>query len=206
MLCRWYDPQGMHDSDSAALLARARKGSRKALDRLFAECGERLLALIRLRLGPGLRGQLESRDVLQQTFLNAFQHVDRFRGSDRRTLMAWLAGIAENEIRHQAAFQRRQKRDARRAVPLDEEVVRLEAQIRSTSSRLVLYDRWRRLEAALESLPEASREIIVLRRLQELSFPEIGERLGKTADACRMQFARAMAALTLKLRETQETP
>lgn len=196
----------MHDSDSSALLARARQGSREALDRLFADCGGRLLALIRLRLGPGLRATLESRDVLQQTFLNAFQHVDQFRGSDRGALMAWLGGIAENEIRHQAAFQGRRKRDARRAAPLDEEVARLEAPVRSASSRLVLDERRRRLETALERLPEAFREVIVLRRLQELSYPEIAERLGKSADACRMQFARAMAALTLEMREEREEP
>jgi RNA polymerase sigma-70 factor (ECF subfamily) len=194
----------MHDSDSSALLARARQGSREALDRLFADCGGRLLALIRLRLGPGLRASLESRDVLQETFLSAFQHVDQFRGSDRGALMAWLVGIAENEIRHQAAFQGRRKRDARRAVPLDEEVARLAAPVCSASSRLVFDERRQRLERALERLPDALREIIVLRRLQELSFPEIAERLGKSADACRMQFARAMAALTLEMREEQE--
>jgi len=33
-----------------------------------------------------------------------------------------------------------------------------------------------------------------------MSFPEIGQRLGKTPDACRMLFARAMAAVTLRMK------
>ena len=58
-----------------------------------------------------------------------------------------------------------------------------------------------RLEAALETLSPAHREIILLRKFEELSFAEIGRRLGKSEDACRMLLARAMTALTLTLAE-----
>ena len=56
-----------------------------------------------------------------------------------------------------------------------------------------------RVEAALETLEEHHREVIVLRKLEELTFAEIGERLGKSEDACRMLFARALTALTSRL-------
>ena len=55
------------------------------------------------------------------------------------------------------------------------------------------------LEAAIDSLSDAHRQIILLRKFEELSFKDIGERLGKSEDACRMLFARAMTALTLTL-------
>jgi DNA-directed RNA polymerase specialized sigma24 family protein len=41
--------------------------------------------------------------------------------------------------------------------------------------------------------------VILLRKYEELSFPDISRRLGKSEDACRMLFARAMTALTLRL-------
>jgi len=41
----------------------------------------------------------------------------------------------------------------------------------------------------------------MLRKFEELSFKEIGERLGKSPDACRMLLARAMTALTLAMEE-----
>jgi DNA-directed RNA polymerase specialized sigma24 family protein len=41
--------------------------------------------------------------------------------------------------------------------------------------------------------------VIVLRSFDELTFGEIGARLGKSADACRMLFRRAMTALTSEL-------
>ena len=59
-----------------------------------------------------------------------------------------------------------------------------------------------RLEKALDTLPETYREIVLLRRLEELRYAEIAERLGKSPDACRMLFARARAALTVKMRGT----
>ena len=63
-------------------------------------------------------------------------------------------------------------------------------------------ERTAQMERALESLPDAQREIIVLRKLEELTFAEIGVQLGKSEDACRVAFARAMAALVLRMKET----
>ena len=72
-------------------------------------------------------------------------------------------------------------------------------------SQAILNEEAERLERALEALPDAQREVIILRKLEELTFPEIAARLGKSEDACRMMFARAMAALTLRLRAARLT-
>jgi RNA polymerase sigma-70 factor (ECF subfamily) len=184
------------------LLRRAREGSREALDTVLGECGERLLAFIRLRLGPTLRGQLESRDILQVTLMHAFQHIDRFEGQSRKTLMAWLVGIAQNAIRDEADYQHRKRRDVSRTLPLDALGDGGAAEVRSEVSRLILKEEAMRLEAALESLDPDHREVILLRKYEELSFEEIGGRLGRSPDACRMLLARAMTALAERVRKT----
>ena len=189
----------MDRTETTALLKEAREGSAEALDDLFARYGARLLSVIRLRLGPSLRGRLESRDILQDCFLKAFERLDQFEGSERASLMGWLARIAENEIRDQAEFHGRQRRDARREVPLDDAPGGLVHRVRSVSSRVALGQQTRHLERALERLEEAHREVIVLRKLQEMSWREVGERMGRTDDASRMLFARAMAALTMEV-------
>jgi len=186
--------------DSSVLLRRAREGSREALDTVLGDCGERLLAFIRLRLGPALRGQLESRDIFQVTLMQAFQHIDQFEGQSRKTLMAWLVGIAQNAIRDEADYQHRQRRDVSRTLPLDEAGDGATAEVRSEVSRLILKEEAMRLETALESLDPDHREVILLRKYEELSFEEIGGRLGRSPDACRMLLARAMTALTDKVR------
>jgi RNA polymerase sigma-70 factor (ECF subfamily) len=192
----------MTRQESVDLLERARQADREALDDLFERAAGKLLALIRLRLGPELRRQVESRDVLQDVMLKACGGIEQLRGDGTTSFMGWLARIAENEIRDLGAFHRRERRDVRRGVALEDHpamAANLVAEVRSATSRLVLAEEASRLERALESLSEEYREVIVLRRYEELSFPEIGERLGKSADASRMLFARAMAALTLKL-------
>jgi RNA polymerase sigma-70 factor (ECF subfamily) len=190
----------MDRAETTALLRGAREGSEEALNRLLEQCAGKLLAVIRLRLGRELRARMESRDILNATLLKAFQRIDQFDRSDGRSLMAWLSRIAENEIRDQADFHHRQRRDAARAVPLDDGLRELADRVRSQTSRLALQEGMRRLESALESLEEAHRDVILMRKLEELSFAEIGRRMGRSPDACRMLLARAMTQLTLKMK------
>ena len=68
------------------------------------------------------------------------------------------------------------------------------------SSRIVLREDVERLQRALLTLDSTQREVIILRRYEELGFQEIGARLDRSPDACRMLLARALTALTLKLR------
>jgi RNA polymerase sigma-70 factor (ECF subfamily) len=185
--------------ETTRLLARARDGSSEALNEVYGRLAGRLLALIRLRLGPELRSQIESRDVLQATLLKSFERIDQFEGSKGVSLMAWLVRIAENEIRDLADYHQRQRRDARRNVPLSGAGKDLAVNVRSLSSQLVIAEDALRLEIGLETLPEHYRQIIVLRKLEELTWAEVAKRLGKSQDACRMLLARAMAALTLAM-------
>lgn len=186
---------------TTAVLGRAQAGSAGALDALYARCAPRLLQLIRLRMGRSLRAKLESRDILQATLLKSFQQIRQLRGADSASLMAWLARIAENEIRDQADFHGRQRRDAAREASLDDEAVQVAARLQSPLSGVIVTEQAERLEAAIEALAPDHREIILLRKFEERPFADIAQRLGRSEDACRMLLARAMAALTIKLSE-----
>jgi RNA polymerase sigma-70 factor (ECF subfamily) len=183
---------------TADLLRRARDGSPEALEQLYSRCAGRLLALIRLRMGRELRSRMESRDILQATLLKSISHLGTLDAQETGSLMAWLARIAENEIRDRVDYQQRQRRDAQREVALDDEEP-MAAPVRSALSQVILDERAQQLEAALETLSPPHRDVILLRHFEELSFKEIGARLGKSEDASRMLFARAMTALTLAL-------
>ena len=98
---------------------RAGVASNAALDRLY-ERARRAALLHPAEDGARLRARLESRDILQATFLKSFQHLDDFEGQDGRSLMAWLMRIAEHEIRDRADFHHRQQRDAAREDRLDD--------------------------------------------------------------------------------------
>jgi RNA polymerase sigma-70 factor, ECF subfamily len=119
--------------------------------------------------------------------------------------MAWLARIAEREVADRVDYEHRQRRDAARETPLDA-TPDLDARVTSVLSRVIRNERAEQLEAAMETLSDAHREIILLRKFEDLSFPEIAVRLGKSEDACRMLFARALTALTIALGRTSAGP
>ncbi len=187
--------------ETAVLLREARAGSAEAVERLYERTAPRLLAFIRLRLGRTLRARLESRDILQATLLRSFERLGQLEADEPAALMAWLMRIAENEIRDRADYFQRQRRDAACEVPLDDALEAAAAAVRSVTSRLVLDEEAARLERAVGELSDAHREIILLRKFEELSFKEIAARQGRSEDACRMLLARAMAALTIRMTE-----
>ena len=172
----------------------------RALDGLYTRYAPRLLSYIRLKIGGTLREKLESRDILQATLLKSYQHLGAFRGADGRALMAWLARIADREIVDRADYHGRQRRAAAAETPLDDRS-EIAARLRSALSQVIVNERTAQLEAAIASLSDAHREVILLRKFEDLSFAEIADRLGKSEDACRMLFARAMTALTLRVTE-----
>jgi len=187
-------------SDTRQLFEQARRGTPADVNAFYARCARKLLPLIRLKLGRTLRREMESRDILQAVLCKSFQRLEQV--DDPAAVMGWLARIAENEIRDQADYHSRQQRDAARRAPLDA-AADVPAPVRQALSLAILNERAAALEAALESLPDASRELIILRKYEELTFPEIAGRLGKSEDACRMAFSRAMAALTIAMGGTR---
>jgi RNA polymerase sigma-70 factor (ECF subfamily) len=186
----------MAADQTTRLFDEARGGTPEALDALYTRAAAKLLPLIRLRMGRALRAEIESRDILQAVMLKSFQKLPDLE--DGRALMAWLSRIAENEIRDRVDHMHRQRRDVARREPLDE-AADVPAPIRRALTQAILTQQSERLEAALEMLSPEQRELIVLRAFEELTFPEIATRVGKSDDACRMAFARAMAALTMQL-------
>jgi RNA polymerase sigma-70 factor (ECF subfamily) len=188
----------MPEPATSDLVRAAAAGDSVALDALYVRVAPRLLTYIRLRMGRSLRARVESRDILQSALLKSFQRFDDFRGHDGRSLVAWLARIAKREVADRVDYEHRQRRDAARETPL-ESSPDLAARVTSVLSRVIRDERAEELEAAMDTLSDAHREIILLRKFEELSFPEIARRLSKSEDACRMLFARALTSLTLAL-------
>lgn len=186
----------MAAAETSQLFEQARSGAPGALDAFYERCARKLLPIIRLRMGRALRSELESRDVLQAVLLKSLPRLEQVQ--EPHAVMAWLARIAENEIRDRADYQHRQRRDAARRTTLDD-AMDVPAPMRQALSQAIENEEMARIEAALESMPAAERDLIVLRKLEELPFAAIAARIGKSEDACRMAFARAMASLTLRL-------
>ena len=148
-----------------------------------------------------LGDEQEAEDVLQETFLSAFQAIGRFEG--RSLLSTWLYRISYN-----ASLMRLRKRERMTTFSLDEPLGDMEANTVQESRLLVdwsavpddqLLTREARseMDRAIAELPETLRSTFVLRDVQGLSGAETAEILGVTVQAVKNRLHRAR----LRLRE-----
>lgn len=172
---------------TAMLVEKAQAGDRVAFDELWARYASRLEASVRARLGQGLKERVEVGDILQETFLRAFQSVRRFRPQREGSFLAWLRRIAEHVILEEAAGQ---KKHAQVEADLD-----LPGRDPTPSQRARQEERFDRLQQALSSLSPDHRKVILLARVEKLPIKEIAVRMNRSADAVTNLLSRALAKL-----------
>lgn len=186
------------------LVRKAKTGEGAALNLLFDRYIPRVLRIVRMRLGPGLRGRMESMDVVQEVMIRAIKAFDQFEAKDEAAFLHWISKLVQNEIRDLADYHKAGKRNVGKEVASRDEstgprsvLSQIPADsLYKPSFQLRLKEDVLQLEAALDQLPEKQREVIIMRQYEGMSFKDIGEKIGCSEDAARMQFARAMDRLT----------
>ena len=81
------------------LVSLAKDGDESALQRLCETYGERVLRIVRLRIGGELRSKLQSMDLVQDVFVSALRGLKDFTYQNEGDFLRWLATITENRIR-----------------------------------------------------------------------------------------------------------
>ena len=188
------------DDAESDLLRRAAAGDRAALSQLLLVHYDGLKRHLAGRISSDLQRLICADDILHQTFVRAAQAIGSFQTQPAGSFRAWLKTIAENLIKDAEKRQRRERRAANPARPAgspDEYgswvalVEKLAGDGTSPSARMQLRDSVRCLQVAMASLPEDQREVIQRHYLQDQSFEEIAQTLGRTKDAIRGTCFRA---------------
>jgi DNA-directed RNA polymerase specialized sigma24 family protein len=116
-----HDP-GVHGSFAAVFdsrLVAARDGSLSALGSVFEECRNYLLLVANRELGHSIRAKFGASDLVQETFLQGQEVFERFKGTSRQELAAWLTQILKFKLAQaQRRFVDTQKRDVSREQPV----------------------------------------------------------------------------------------
>ncbi len=142
----------------------------------------------------------DSEDVLQETFMKAYTHLDSFQGNSK--FYTWLVRIAMNE-----SLMKLRKRKTGKLVSLDEqlntgedtivrEIAVWEGNPEDTYSQEELRDI---LDKTIASLPEGFRTVFTLRDVEELSTEETAEALELSIPAVKSRLLRARLQLREKL-------
>jgi RNA polymerase sigma-70 factor (ECF subfamily) len=191
-------------SDPEELLRQARAGSNPALGRLLELYHNYLTLLARLQIGRRLQSKVDADDLVQDTFLEAHRHFAQFQGTTEEELVSWLrqilAGNLANLVRRYCGTRQRDIRLERDlAAELDKSSHLLNKSLLSPHSS-PSHQAARREQAvlladALKQLPDDYREVLILRHLEELSFPEVARRLGRTVGSVEKLWVRGLAQL-----------
>lgn len=179
-----------HDAaEERRLLAAARRGDRAALDAI----SQRVAGSLH-RFGRGFcRDPHDAEDVMQDVFAALVRSIGRFRGDS--SLSSWAYVVARN------ACARRRKRGARQ-VPVDPAGATLGAIADETAGPERMAERRQlraALEAAIASLPDTLRDVLVLRDVEGLSAAEVAAHLDLGERAVKSRLHRARLALREKL-------
>jgi RNA polymerase sigma-70 factor, ECF subfamily len=139
-------------------------------------------------------------DLLAETFAVAYQRRDRFRDIGRAG-GAWLYGIAAHELSH---FFRRRDVETRALRRLGIERPPLDVESERRIAALLEGSEYRaQLRAAMDRLPQQTREAVELRVIAELEYEEIAERLGCRPSAARTRVHRGLVRLNELMEESR---
>lgn len=142
-----------------------------------------------------LRDDSEAEDVLQDTYVRAYQHLGQFAG--RAKFSTWLTRIAVHEAL--ARTRRRSRIEEIDAMEGEEKDAMLRTNDPDPESRAAQTEVAHLLEEAILALPEAHRTVLMLRDVEELSTEEAADALDITEENVKVRLHRARAMLRKEL-------
>ena len=163
------------------LIARWRRGDERAATELVARHAQ---SLARFAASFGVQEEID--DLVQDTFIRAFQSLDGFRGES--SFRTWLFTI-----------ERRLLLDRRRADKRRPSRVEVQEGDATTAydalDAMVAGEAAHRVRDAMKKLSPTQREVFTLRVAEGLSYKEIAELVGTTEGAARVHYHNAMRAV-----------
>jgi RNA polymerase sigma factor (sigma-70 family) len=177
----------MQDCRADIELARqAASGEQKSWRQIYDATCDRLSSILFCLVG----NRDEALDLLQETYLQAFRHIDRYRGE--APLEVWLRVIA---IRKALDWRKTVLRRIKRTVRLTEAIAAVDADPRTTGAGSVSMP----LMAALGKLSPSQKAALILREFEGASFSEIAGALGCKESTARVHHAKARERMRLVL-------
>jgi RNA polymerase sigma-70 factor (ECF subfamily) len=190
--------QQLEDADTARLVMRIQADDRDAFAELYMRYFDRLYGYMRI----ALRDPHEAEDATQHVFVKVLQAIETYERRPSRPFRAWLFMIARNHVVDQL-------RKAGRLDLTDPSELRPVREQGSDGEPELLTLGWitdRDLLLFVERLPEAQRQVLVLRYMLDLTTAEIAQVLSRTTADVRSLHHRGLSFLRARLAALGRTP
>jgi RNA polymerase sigma-70 factor (ECF subfamily) len=208
-------PPDAHDQQIGHLLEEARHGSGTAIGSLFESARAYLLFLANKEMPRGLQAKFGASDLVQETAIEAHRDFRRFAGSTPEEFYAWLRSILQNNLRDAVRrYELSQKRDVAKETSLASLAHRHgdgqtlpswpPDRSRPPDGSIIRREDAATVEAVIARLPDDYRIVLRMRYWDDLSFQQIGDRFGRSPEAVRKLWYRAVQKLQDELRSTDD--
>jgi RNA polymerase sigma-70 factor (ECF subfamily) len=196
-----------------SLLPLAKAGHAGALGQILERYRNYLELLARIQIGRRLQSKVDPTDLVQETFLDAHATFAQFRGATEKELVAWLRQVLAYNlatlVRHYYGVKQRDVELERQlSAELDQSSHALDAAFiaptSSPSQQAARREQAVILADALGRLPPEYRDVVILRQLQGLSFPEVAKQMNRSLDSVKKLFVRGLARLRGALGDKHE--
>jgi len=183
-------------TDESVLVTQAREGDTTAFGELVRRYENKIF-----RLAQHItQNREDAEDVLQETFLKAYEHLDQFQGNSK--FYTWIVRIAVNQ-----ALMKLRRRKTDKSVSIDENIDTGEDTIvreiaawgEDPEQRFSREELGEILDSAIQSLEPPYRSVFVLRDIEDLSTEETAEALDLSIPAVKSRLLRARLQLREKL-------
>ena len=183
-------------ADETTLVAQSREGDTAAFGELVRRYEGKIFRLAQ----HVTQNREDAEDVLQETFMKAYEHRDQFQGNSK--FYTWIVRIAVNQ-----ALMKLRRRKTDKSVSLDETIDTGEDTIvreiaawdEDPEQRFSREELGGILDTAVDSLEPPYRSVFVLRDIEELSTEETADALGLSIPAVKSRLLRARLQLREKL-------
>lgn len=172
------------ETDDDQFIARAAAGDREAFGRLYERYAVRVFRHAYFLTGESALAE----DITAQTFLKALEAIPRFQ-SRGVPFIAWLLRITCNLVIN---HKKSQKNNGHAQLP---ETVKAEGTYYSPERSCEVKVDGERVWREVRRLPSEQRQVIVMRFIDDLGYPDIARVLGKSVGAVRVIQFRALASL-----------
>jgi RNA polymerase sigma-70 factor (ECF subfamily) len=187
------------------LVRRVKSGDDEAARLLFDRHLPELRAKARARLPAALRGKVSESDVVQDAWLAAFLDVGKFEDRGDGSFAKWLQKILRHKLLDEVRRHARVgKRDARREERLATDASVVDAGQPSPSVEAAAAEKSAALRDAIDDLPSDHAAVLRLIHQEGLTLVEAGARMGRSADAVRKLYGRALVRLGGRIRGVRD--
>jgi RNA polymerase sigma-70 factor, ECF subfamily len=135
----------------------------------------------------------QAKDILQDTFIRAYNHYDSFTGDN---IKSWLFRIARNLS---IDYIRKNKPIAYYM----DQIIPLKGTVKSPEELIMLNETERHLYFCLNKLKRSYRDVIILRKIKEFSTSDTAQILGWSDSKVKVQLQRGLKALKKVLEEEE---